>query len=95
MRRFKRRRVISLKVALVDEILEALKNARIQPDLGGPRRHELGVAFEQLAEARARARGRVVSVTNNMLVHVLNCFAASQAWYQDMLRLYADHDSQR
>jgi len=83
-------RAVRLAVVEVDEILEALENARIMSRLDGPHRQQLENAREQLARARERPVGKEVTISESTAVLLMQCIAVTQRWYQAMFDEFDD-----
>ena len=77
-------RAVRLTVVEVDEILDALENAKIKSHLDGRQRQQLEDAREQLASARERPVGKFVEIPVEAAVLVIRCIAVTQQWYEAM-----------
>ena len=81
---FGRERVIRLTVDEVDQLVNALQNAKVLKNLSGQQRQYLDGAIKRLAEARTNATDGIVFLTESDVVVTLRCVTHSQKWLGDM-----------
>jgi len=73
-----------LTVVEVDNMIEALENAKVKRHLYGRQRQHLEDARKNLAKARERPVGKFVDVPIETAVMVMRCIAVTQDWYEAM-----------
>jgi hypothetical protein len=84
-----RERVIGLTVVEVDELIDALKNAKVLKHLNGQQRQNLDDAIERLSEANHSATDGVVFLDERDVVVTLKCVTYTQRWLGDMFDDFA------
>jgi hypothetical protein len=89
---FERERVIRLTVEEVDQLNNALQNAKVLKCLNGQQRQILDDAIERLAEARTDATDGIVQLTELDVVVTLRCVTFTQRWLDDMFDDFAGID---
>jgi len=75
---------VRLRVEEMDQILEALKNAKVLKRLNGRQRQQVEDAIASLSEARTRAAQRWAEVPIEVAARVLRCVALTQEWLGEM-----------
>jgi hypothetical protein len=89
---FGRERVLGLTVVEVDQLIDALQNAKVLKHLNGRQRHNLEDAIERLAEARTNATDGIVLLTELDVVVTLRSVIYTQRWLADMFDDFAGID---
>lgn len=89
---YERERVTRLTVVEVDQLIDALKNAKVLKNLNGQQRQNLEDAIERLAEARSNATDGIVSLTDRDVVLTLRCVTFTQRWLGDMFDEFSGID---
>jgi hypothetical protein len=75
---------IRLKVEETDQVLDALKNAKILKRLSGRQRQQLEDAIAVLTMTRTRAAQGWVEVPTHVAARVLRSVALTQQWLGEM-----------
>jgi predicted glycosyl hydrolase (DUF1957 family) len=89
---FERERVIGLTVAVVDQLIDALQNAKVLKHLNGRQRQDLEDAIERLAEARKNATDGIVLLIERDIELTLKCVTHTQRWLGEMFDDFAGTD---
>jgi hypothetical protein len=87
-----RERAIWLTVVEMDQLLDALQNAKVLKHLNGRQRQNLEDAIERLVEARESATDGNVLLDDDAVAIVLRCVIYTQRWLGEMFDDFAGLD---
>ena len=85
-------RAVWLTVEEVDQVLDAIENAKTLNRLDSRQRQYLEQARQELSRVRSRASGGHVIVPETVIVTVLKCIMATQTWLDEMMGEFGADD---